>query len=162
MVVVEPIALYPMRDLHEPGDGGWLTLYPGAEARLGFGDVGVAGAGRDLAIVTYGNGRHLAERAAAVLRAEGVALRVIDLRWLVPLPLASLAQALQGVARVLVVDECRRSGNVSEGLMTWGAEAGIGMARLTAADSFIATGPAYAATLPSLAGVLAAARGVLR
>ena len=161
VVVVEPIALYPMRDLHAAGDGGWLTLYPSVTERATFGEVGVAGEGGDLAIVTYGNGCHLAARAALVLRGEGVALRVIDLRWLVPLPLASLARALKGVGRVLVVDECRRSGNVSEGLMTWAAEAGLRMARLTAEDSFIATGPAYAATLPSLAGVLAAARGLL-
>jgi len=27
-VFLEPIALYHMRDLHEPGDGGWLAPYP--------------------------------------------------------------------------------------------------------------------------------------
>jgi 2-oxoisovalerate dehydrogenase E1 component len=46
--------------------------------------------------------------------------------------------------------------------MTWGAEVGLPrMARLTAEDSFIATGPAYAATLPSAAGIVAALRGMM-
>ena len=162
VVFVEPIALYPMRDLHAAGDGGWLTRYPDPAETLPFGTVGIHGQGRDLAIVTYGNGRYLAEKAASRLQADGVALRIIDLRWLCPLPLDSLAQALHGVAKVLVVDECRRSGNLSEGLMTWGAETGLTMARLTADDSFIATGPAYAATLPSVEGIIAAAKTLLR
>ena len=42
------------------------------------------------------------------------------------------------------------------------AERGIErFARLTAEDSFIATGPAYAATLPSREGIVAAARELL-
>src|SRR6056297_1942511 len=28
VVIVEPIALYPMRDLHGEGDGGWMRRYP--------------------------------------------------------------------------------------------------------------------------------------
>ena len=126
--------------------------------------MGETGTG-PVAVVTYGNGHYLARQAAAQM--PGMDLRVIDLRWLVPLPLVGLALALQGVGHVLFVDECRQSGNVSEALMTWGAEAGAAkaggaeaglprMARLTAEDSFIATGPAYAATLPSVAGIVAA------
>ena len=161
VVFVEPIALYAARDVMD-GDGGWTTAYPPPDRRIGFGDVGVSGAGADLAIVTYGNGRLLAERAAQALRAEGVALRIVDLRWLVPLPEPSLRDAVAGCGAVLVVDECRRSGNVSEGVMTAFAEAGLTRcARLTATDSFIATGPAHAATLPSVAGIVAAAQALL-
>ena len=41
-------------------------------------------------------------------------------------------------------------------------ERGIkGYARLTAEDSFIATGPAYAATLPSRESIVAAAHSLL-
>jgi len=160
VVFVEPIALYGARDLAVAGDGRWMTRYPLAERRLGFGEVGVSGDGA-LAIVTYGNGRYLAAQAAARLAEAGVAVRIIDLRWLVPLPLDSLKRALAGFARVLVVDECRRSGNVSEGVMTWLAEAGFDrFARITAEDSFIATGPAYAATLPSVDGIVAAVQSL--
>jgi len=162
VVFVEPIALYPMRDLLAERDGGWLRVYPAPDRRIPFGQVGVHGDGTDLAIVTYGNGRFLSEQAAATLRAEGVGLRLIDLRWLAPLPEASLLAALEGVKRVLVVDECRRSGNLSEGVMTLMSEHAIPATRLTAEDSFIATGPAYAATLPSAAGIVAAARRLVR
>lgn len=42
------------------------------------------GEGRDLAIVGYGNGIALSRRAAARLADEGIAVRIIDLRWLTP------------------------------------------------------------------------------
>ena len=157
VVFVEPIALYPMRDLNADKDGGWMCLYPGPNESIGFGEVGVHGKGRDLAIVTYGNGYYLSRQAEAGLRGKGVDLRIIDARWLAPLPREALLAATEGCAQVLVVDECRRSGNVSEELMTLFAEAGRKAARITAEDSFIATGPAYAATLPSAAGITDAA-----
>ena len=162
VVFVEPIALYGARDLLAEKDGLWMTTYPAVDRSVPFGEVGVTGDGRDLAIVTYGNGHFLARAAAVRLRADGVKLRVIDLRWLAPLPFAALAKALEGAGRVLFVDECRRSGNVSEALMTWGVEQGLRrVARLTAEDSFIATGPAYAATLPSVDGIVTAARELM-
>ena len=81
VVMVEPIALYPMRDLLVDGNGAWMGLYPDADERAGL------GAGRDLAIVTYGNGVYLSEQVRLDLAAEGYEIRVIDLRWLAPLPL---------------------------------------------------------------------------
>lgn len=158
VVFLEPIALYPMRDLHEAGDGGWMTRYPDPAERIGLGEVGVHGEGTDLAIVTYGNG-HLMCRQAATRLGPGV--RVIDLRWLAPLPAAALQEAVAGCDQVLIVDECRRSGNVSEALVTLMAEAGRSAARIAAEDSFIATGPAYAATMPSAASIEAAARALM-
>ena len=160
VVFVEPIALYGMRDLVVDKDGGWMGVYPAPDRRLTFGEVGVTGAG-PVAVVTYGNGHYLAHQARAQM--PEVDLRIIDLRWLSPLPFAALERALEGVSHVLFVDECRRSGNVSEALMTWGAEVGLPcMARLTAEDSFIATGPAYAVTLPSAVGIAAALRDLVR
>ena len=159
VVVVEPIALYPMRDLLAEKDGGWMGTYPAPDRRIAWGEVGVTGTG-PVAIVTYGNGHYLAHQARA--RVPDMDLRIIDLRWVAPLPFEGLGRALAGVSHVLFVDECRRSGNVSEALMTWGVEVGLpGMARLTAEDSYIATGPAYAATLPSAAGIVAALRGLV-
>ncbi len=160
VVMVEPIALYAMRDLHAPADGGWMARYPATDQRLTFGAVGVSGDGTDLAIVTYGNGVVLSHQAAQVLQAGGTRLRIIDLRWLAPLPEESLRAALTGVGCVLIVDECRRSGNVSEGLMAL-LTGHAPIARLTAEDSFIATGPASAVTLPSAIGIVAAASALL-
>jgi 2-oxoisovalerate dehydrogenase E1 component len=162
VVFVEPIALYPMRDLHAEGDKGWMHRYPGPGERIALGEVGVTGAG-PLAILTYGNGHYLSRQAAARLSRDGIDTRVIDIRWISPLPEDALLAALDGAQKVLVVDECRRSGNVSEALMTLIAErTGLPAARLAAEDSFIATGPAYAATMPSRESIIAAATGLWR
>ncbi len=160
VVFVEPIALYPMRDLHAPGDGGWMARYPAPDRRIALGEVGVEGDG-PLAIVSYGNGRYLAAQAAARLAAAGIGVRVIDLRWLAPLPEVALLAALDGAQKVLIVDECRRSGNVSEALAALiGERTDLPFARHAAHDSFIATGPAYAATMPSAESIVQAARAL--
>ncbi|WP_386625441.1 thiamine pyrophosphate-dependent enzyme [Sulfitobacter geojensis] len=161
VIFVEPIALYPMRDLLEAGDGGWMRRYPAPDQRIALDSVGVHGDGDDLAIVTYGNGHYLSRQAQHDLSALGVAVRVIDLRWLAPMPEDALLEAI-GSRPVLIVDECRRTGGQAEALMAVMAEAAVKQfARLTAADSFIATGPAYGATLPSRSGIVAAAQALL-
>ena len=162
-VFLEPIALYTTRDLHSEGDGGWMTAYPTSDRRIGLGEVGITGDG-DLAIVTYGNGHYLSRQAAQVLAEEhAVASRVIDLRWLAPLPTDGLMAALDGARHVLIVDECRRTGGQAEALMALFAERGlVSFARITAEDSFIATGPAFGATLPSRDGIVAAALELAR
>ena len=159
VVFVEPIALYPMRDLHEAGDKAWMSHYPAPDTRIALGEIGVSGTGTDIAIVTYGNGRHLSEQAAQRLAADGIQARVIDMRWLAPLPATALVAEARACAATLIVDECRRTGSQSEALMTLFAEAGMSnIARITAEDCFIATGPAYAATLPSPDGIVGPAQ----
>lgn len=158
VVFVEPIALYPMRDLHEAKDGGWMRKYPSPDQRIGLGEVGVHGDGIDLAIVTYGNGRYLSTQAQAELAVQGVKARIVDLRWLAPLPEAALLEAVEGCNHVLIVDECRMTGSQSEALMALFAEqSDIPTARIAASDCFIATGPAYGATLPSKDSIVEAA-----
>jgi len=163
VVFLEPIALYPMRDLHAEKDGGWLTRYPDRAEVIAQGEVGVHGAGDDLAIVTFGNGTYLSCQAQPALLAAGIRTRIIDLRWLAPLPKAALIQAVRGARHILIVDETRHSGGLAEALMAHVAEVapGLPLARLTAKDSFIATGPAYAATLPSRDGIVAAAQALM-
>ena len=157
VVFVEPIALYPMRDLHGPKDGGWMTVYPSPDRRIALGEVGVEGDG-PLAILTYGNGRYLSIQAQKTLADQGIKSRVIDIRWLAPLPIDGILGALEGARKVLIVDECRTTGSQSEGLMALLAErTALPHARLAAEDSFIATGPAYAATMPSAQSIHAAA-----
>ena len=159
VVVVEPIALYPMRDLHGPGDGAWMGTYPDPGETIPLGEVGVHGDGRDLAIVSYGNGHYLSRQAQKALAEGGINARVIDMRWIAPLPADALIAATRGCKSVLIVDECRRTGGQAEGLMALFVErAEMPVSRLTAEDSFIATGPAYAATMPSATSIVDAAR----
>jgi 2-oxoisovalerate dehydrogenase E1 component len=161
-VFVEPIARYHTRDLFD-GDGGWLAPYD-ASSRATLGEVVVSGNGRDLLIVTFGNGVFMSLRVAAALRAEGFGCTVLDLAWVVPLPVAGLLQAAQGAAAVLVVDETRTSGGVSEGIVAGLADAGFPspVARLTSADSFIPLGPAADAVLLQEGEILEAAHQLLR
>ncbi|MGI5130161.1 thiamine pyrophosphate-dependent enzyme [Pseudonocardia sp. CA-107938] len=160
---LEPIALYHTRDLHTDGDGEWLAPYPGPEQHVPIGRARSYGDGLDLTIVTWANGLHLSLRAAAELAAEGVRARVLDLRWLAPLPVADLLDAATATGRVLVVDETRRSGGVSEGVLAELVDAGFTgrMARVTSADSFVPLGDAALSVLVSQADVVAAARAVL-
>ena len=91
---------------------------------------------------------------------HGVDARLIDLRWLAPLPKEELLESLNGCDRVLIVDECRTTGSQSEALMALFAERlpkSARVSRLAAQDSFIATGPAFGATLPSRDGIVEAA-----
>lgn len=72
------------------------------------GTIGARHDGTDLAIVTCGNGVFLAEQAVESLRADhGINLRVVDLRWLAPLPIDAMVAATALCRSVLVVDECR-------------------------------------------------------
>ena len=155
---LEPIALYPMRDLHTAKDGGWMQRYPDPSQTIALGEVGVHGAGQELAIVTFGNGTYLSQQALPAIEAAGIKTRIIDMRWLSPLPKDALSKAVAGCDNILVVDETRHSGGVAEALMAHFHEVSkANLARLTAEDSFIATGPAYAATMPSKDSITAAA-----
>lgn len=162
VIFLEPIALYPMRDLHEQGDGAWMHTYPDPSQRLEFGQVTTHGNGNDVAIVTFGNGTYLSVQAQKHLADAGIGARVIDLHWLSPLPEKSLLAAIQGCKRVLIVDETRRTGGLAEALMALFTEkSGLPHARLVAEDSFIPTGPAYAATMPSTESIVSAARALV-
>ena len=158
VVFLEPIALYPMRDLHADKDGAWMQRYPAPDQSIAFGEVGQQGDGTDLAIVTFGNGNYLSHQALPQIEAAGIKTRIIDTRWLSPLPVEALLAATKGCKNILIVDETRHSGGVAEALMALFHEGPpTNLARLTAQDSFIATGPAYAATMPSAASITAAA-----
>lgn len=144
-VFLEPIALYHTRDLHESGDGGWLARYP--EPGTGHVPIGRAsehGDGRDLTLVTFGNGVPMSLRVAARLREHGIGARVLDLRWLAPLPVDDLLAAARATGRVLVVDETRRSGGVSEAVVTALVDGGFdgAVGRVAGEDSFIPLGDA--------------------
>ena len=147
---VEPIALYHTRDLYTDGDGSWLAPYaPPAEwgathVPVGRARVDVVGTGEDLTIITFGNGVRMSLRVAARLSTEGHGSRVVDLRWLAPMPVADIIREASVTGRVLVVDETRRAGGVGEGVLAALVDAGyVGVARRVASvDSFIPLGAA--------------------
>jgi 2-oxoisovalerate dehydrogenase E1 component len=166
-VFLEPIALYHERDLHETGDGGWLAPYPPPEAwprhHAQVGTARIHGDGGDLTIVTFGNGLRLSLRAAANLARDGIECRILDLRWLAPLPAGDLISHATATGAVLVADETRRSGGVSEGVITALSDAGFDgpVTRVTSEDSFIPLGGAARTVLLSQQAIETAARKLL-
>ncbi len=149
------------KDLHEPGDQAWLFDYPHPDERIALGEVGVHGQGETV-ILTYANGYYLSRQAAKILSQQhGIEVKVIDLRWLSPLPVDAILCEVKEARRVLIVDEGRRSGSVSEGLMTLLMEQGcahLAIKRLTGEDCFIPLGTAWEYILPSRDRIVEAVR----
>jgi 2-oxoisovalerate dehydrogenase E1 component len=166
VVFLEPIALYHERDLLD-GDSGWLCAYPGPDEVLLPGEVGVYGAEhRDLLVVSYANGLRLARRAAHTLgERHGIRVRVLDLRWLAPLPLEAVERHARECGGVLVVDECRATGaGVADALIAHLAEAGVRgpFGSVRAADSYVPLGPATEHVLVTEEQIVAAAAKLVR
>ena len=142
---IEPIALYHEKDLYEVGDGEWLFDYPPPGSALLPGDTTSYGEGSVL-LVTYGNGVRMSLRAAARLaRDHDVSVRVLDVRWLNPLPFESLSEEAGRAEAVVVVDECRRTaGGIADAVVAHLAEGGFRgkVASVRAKDSFVPLGPA--------------------
>ncbi len=166
-VFVEPTGLYDTRDLHHDGDDLWLAPYPEPRQwsieHAMVGRARVHGAGEHLTIITFGSGVRLSLRVAARLADQGVGTRVVDLRWLAPLPAADIVREASATGRVLVVDETRRGCGVAEGVLAVLIDAGyVGAARRVAAsDSYPALGPAAATLFISETAIEQGARSLL-
>jgi 2-oxoisovalerate dehydrogenase E1 component len=149
-VMLEPIALYMTKDLHEDGDGAWLTDYPAPDAvdsHLSLHSVRAYDEGDgppQLTIATYANGLWMSLRVARRLAGQGIACRVVDLRWLHPLPIDALLPHAQASGKVLVVDECRRSSGIAEALVAdlVDRDPTLRFRRVTGLDSYIPLGDA--------------------
>ena len=175
-IFLEPIALYMTRDLHTEKDEAWSFAYPPPEEHI---PVGVARSwsledhlpegvalppGPDaLTILTYGNGTWMSLRVAGRLAREGHRIRVVDLRWLKPLPREDALAAARATGRVLVVDECRAQGGVADALVAMVAleVPGTRLGRVEAMDSYIPLGDAANLVLVQEADIEAAARDLL-
>jgi 2-oxoisovalerate dehydrogenase E1 component len=156
-VFLEPIALYHTRDLYDEGDDGWVAPLNGTHVAAGSARTYLDG--DDLTVVTWANGLRLSLRVARRLALRGVHLRVVDLRWLAPLPVDDVLREARATGRVLVVDETRRTGGVSEGVLAALVDAGFDgpMARVASKDSFVPLGDAARLVLVSEDEIEAAA-----
>jgi 2-oxoisovalerate dehydrogenase E1 component len=145
---LEPIALYHTRDLFEAGDDEWLAPYAAPDEWLAqhvpLGAARTYGDGRDLTILTFANGLHMSLRVARRLTERGIGVRVVDLRWLAPLPAEDMLSHARATNRVLVVDETRRTGGVGDSIIGSLLENGYTgqLASVSSQDSFIPLGEA--------------------
>ena len=158
VIFIEPIALYMKKDLHREGDNLWAFDYvpPQVSRSMAIGELGIHSDGSDVCIISYGNGYYLSRQAEPLLAANGIQSTIVDLRWLAPLNEQAILAIAAKHTQILIVDECRKTGSISEAITTLLVE-GVNdkalslsnIQRITAEDSFIPLGAASYAVLPS-------------
>jgi pyruvate dehydrogenase E1 component beta subunit len=123
---------------------GWMTHNPRATGEVPeeaytvpIGEASVARQGTDLTIATVGLMVHRALDAADALAEEGISAEVLDLRTLVPLDRAAIAESARKTQRLLVVDEDYRS---------FGLSAEVAMTAIEEAFDYLDAPPARLAT----------------
>jgi 2-oxoisovalerate dehydrogenase E1 component len=103
--------------------------------------------------------------AREIEKAKGWKVRVVDLRWLLPLNEKAIARHAGECARILVVDEGRKSAGVGEGVITAVVEAGHGakpLKRVVGVDTYTPLAGAALLVLPSDSDIVAAAKQFAR
>ncbi len=187
-VFLEPIALYFIKDLYKPDDNLMLSNFPSHDDKLAIGEIGVKKINftedqykpnnqgnkknKNIIILTYANGHFMAQKAMySLINKFNIGQRVdditlVDIRWLKPLPLEEITnyitQAKSESTYILIVDECRETGSVSEELICKLYDflaiknllSTIKIKRITAYDSFIPLGPAADHVLPSVNNII--------
>lgn len=154
VIFLEPIALYMQKDRFQKGDQLALQKYPQPQQRIPYHEVGTEGAEEaDILIVSFANGMHLARQAAKTLKqTHQVDVQLLDIRWLHPLPTTAMQPIISNKKYVLIVDETRKTGSVSEEIVTWLVETFEplpAIERICAVDCFIPLGDAFEKVLPS-------------
>tara|TARA_B110000116_G_scaffold135955_1_gene117916 strand:- start:3028 stop:5244 length:2217 start_codon:yes stop_codon:yes gene_type:complete len=153
IVFIEPIALYMKKDMHKDKDNQWCFKYPDINEELPLGEFVTYGKGRALTIISYGNGIYYALKAQPEIEKKlKKKIKIIDLCWLSDIDIDSIIKEIGKSNKVLIVDECRRSGCHGEGLMASLYERSknnLSVKLHAAEDSFIPLGVAATSTLPN-------------
>jgi pyruvate/2-oxoglutarate/acetoin dehydrogenase E1 component len=133
-----------------------------------LGKARVARSGRDLSVITYAAMVHTALDAAEQLAKEGIELEVLDLRTLLPLDRAAIADTVKKTNRVIVLHEDVRSGGlageitavINEEAFEW-LDAPV--VRITSMDSPVPFSPPLEEHfLPKMSDVVREARRLMR
>lgn len=153
VVFIEPIALYYIKDLYP---------YPACSHVANFGEFEIFGdSSVENIILSFGNGTKLAIEAAKLIEQKNsIKLAVLDLQWLQPLNISAISKFIKDKARVLIVDETRKTCSISDSLI-----AGLfeelqlfknkpKLKRLTADDCFIPLGHSWQYVLPSVENII--------
>ncbi len=157
VMIFEHAALYPLE-----GEIGERPAAPGIER------AAVRREGSDLSLITYGGSLGKSLEAAEILASEGIAIETIDLRSLRPLDEETIIGSVCRTHRAVIVDEGWRSGSLAGEISARIMESAFDeldapVRRVCSIESPIP----YAkhleeAALPSVAGIVATAREVLR
>jgi 2-oxoisovalerate dehydrogenase E1 component len=122
----------------------WSFDYPLQEEALPIAKVGHYGVGKDICIISYANGLWMSLRVAKKLEAKGIHSTVVDIRWLNPIPEEDLLAKTKDFSHILIVDECRKTGGISEAILCLLAEHRHGphIKRICGTDTYIPLGAA--------------------
>jgi 2-oxoisovalerate dehydrogenase E1 component len=146
VIFLEPIALYHVKDSYN------YSAVPADE--YAFGKIGIEQSGNDYVILSYGNGAYLSRKALKILSTDhNINGTLVDLRWLAPLNIQEIINSIKDFNKILIVDESRRTGGVSESIIArLNDELEIlpKIQRITAEDSFIPLGNAWQYIMPSV------------
>ena len=152
IVFIEPIALYMTKDLHKNKDNKWSFNYPSLNEEHEIGKYIKYGEGDALTIISYGNGLYQSLKAKPKIeKTINNKIKIIDLCWLSDIKIDQIINELHPSKKILIVDECRRSGSYGEGLMSSlysKSKSNIVVKLHSAEDSFIPLGMAATSTLP--------------
>ncbi len=138
---------------------------PGFRVPLGRGRVVLEGS--DLSIVTWGATVEKSRQAAAALAAEGVSVRLVDLRSLAPWDRDLVAESVEHTSRLLVVHEDVMTSGFGAEVAAWVGEHCFSaldapVRRVAALDTHVAYEPTLEkAILPQVEDIAAAARETL-
>jgi 2-oxoisovalerate dehydrogenase E1 component beta subunit len=138
---------------------------PEEDYTVPLGKADVKRPGRDLSIITYGIGVHLALQAAERLVSEsGVEVEVLDLRTLLPLDCDAIKESVARTSKALILHEDNKTGGIGAEVAALIAEEAFQeldgpIVRLAAADTHIPYAPALEeAILPNVEDVVRTAR----
>ena len=161
IIFIEPIALYMTKDLLKKGDEEWSFKYPELNEEIAVGEIKKYGNGKALTILSYGNGLYLSLHAQKEIEKEiKKKIQIIDIRWLSEVTGRKLLSVIGDSEKILIVDECRKSGSYGEGIVTDlhnATKVPLKIKLHAAKNSFIPIGEGATSTLPSKASIFKAA-----
>ena len=73
--------------------------------------------GKDVTILTYSRMRHHCLKAVEQLESDGVDVELIDLISLKPFDMATIARSIRKTHKVIVVEECMKTGGIGAELI---------------------------------------------
>lgn len=144
-----------------------LGEVPASEYTVPIGVADVKRPGKDVTVVAYAQGVHLALQAARRVAPDGIDLEVVDIRTLRPLDLDTILDSVQKTGHLVVVSEGARTGSVASEIVARVVESAwdslrSAPVRVTAKDTPIPYAAALErAVLPQVDDVVAAVRALV-
>jgi pyruvate/2-oxoglutarate/acetoin dehydrogenase E1 component len=141
---------------------------PEEEYLIPFGKANILKTGRDITFVATSSMVQVAQKAAAILSAEGIEAEIIDPRTIVPLDEETIIESVRKTSRAIVIDEGHQSFGVTAEIAARIAEKAFyhldaPVQRMGAMDVPIPFSPALEdLTVPTPDGVADRARRVLK